>query len=79
MNSDYVYWLRLKGLSIEDDSATLRLMYSKSKRIGQHERLYDIRRRKTFGPGKYHASTTIGVYTNKNFVKGWRGVNPVNP
>lgn len=77
--ADYFIWLRLRDLGPEDDNERLRLAWSKSKRRGNHQQILDRRRRKMFGPGKYYAATSAGVFLNKNFVKGWRGINPKNP
>ena len=77
--ADYHAWLRLRDLGTEDDTPKNRAHYAKSKRKGKHTAILDRRRRKMFGPGRFHASTQAGWYLNKNFVKGWGGVNPANP
>lgn len=76
--ADYVAFLRLKGLSAEDDSEQLQKTYLQSKKIGKFCRLLDIKRRQEFGPGKFHGSQPATVYLNRRFVKGWRGVNAAN-
>lgn len=77
--ADYHAWLRLRDLSPEDDKPRLRHLWSQSKRRGKHALLLDRKRRRMFGPGKFYAASPTGWYLNKNFVKGWGGVNPVNP
>lgn len=76
---DYYCWLRLRGLGREDDSELLRTRYGKSRRKGKHQAILDRRRRRDFGPGKYHAASPSGWHLNKCFVKGWCGVNPGQP
>lgn len=80
---DFCIWLRLSQVSWDEYSLdSLEWLFrdwSKSKRIGKHRGILDRRRRKTFGPGRYHASSSAGVFLNKNFVKGWRGINPRQP
>ncbi len=73
---DYAVWLRLQEI---EDSETARKHYAKLSGKRDHCRILDQRRRKTFGPGRFHASTSAGVFLNRKFVKGWRGVNPENP
>lgn len=77
--ADYIAFLRLKGLSAEDDSELLQQKYLQSKKIGKFCRLLDIKRRKEFGPGKFHGSQSATVYLNRKFVKGWGGVNAACP
>lgn len=76
---DYYCWLRLQDLGPEDDRPTYRITWSRSGRRGRHQEAIDRRRRRLFGPGKYWAPTSAGVFLNKTFVKGWRGINPRNP
>ena len=80
---DFCLWLRLRDCSAPETPIALLERYfhqwSKSKRIGKHQQIMDRRRRKTFGPGRYHASTPAGVFLNRSFVKGWGGVNPRRP
>lgn len=81
--SDFQSWWRLKGLCpLDFDAATVNRKFqdwSRSKRRGKHCGILDRKRRKEFGPGRYHAATCAGLYLNKRFVKGWGGVNPDNP
>lgn len=83
LSGDYAAWLRLKDLSwCELDRTQLDRYFqqwTKSKRKGKHQRVVDRRRRDAFGPGRFWAPTSAGVFLNKNFVKGWGGINPVNP
>lgn len=74
--ADYHCFLRYNDW--EHSPSTLK-DWQRSKRKGKFGRLLDRQRRRKFGPGKYYAASPTGVYLNKNFVKGWRGVNPVNP
>ena len=81
---DYWCWLRLQDLDgWEDDTPARRQAYLRSRRRGKccavWDRKRDRIRRRECGPGKFHASSPTGWYLNKNFVKGWRGVNPANP
>lgn len=81
--SDFQAWLRLKSLCpLDYDLEPLTRMFkewSRSRRRGKHSDIVNKKRRKEFGPGKFHASSSAGVYLNKMFVKGWRGINPANP
>lgn len=81
--SDFYAWLRLRDCCpLDYDVPTLTRYcreWSRSGRRGRHDRALDRRRRRQFGPGKYWAPTSAGVYLNKQFVKGWRGINPANP
>jgi len=83
LSSDFYAWIRLKSLGVDDLSEGLFLKllqgYSKSKRQGKNLETLNRRRREEFGPGKYWAPTPAGQYLNRNFVKGWGGVNPKNP
>ncbi len=72
------YWSFLRYKDWEHGPGTVK-DWQRSKRKGKFARLVDSRRRKLFSPGKYHAASPTGVYLNKNFVNGWRGINPVNP
>lgn len=80
---DFQIWFRLKDCCPLDYSRDSLERYfkewSRSKRRGKHRDILDRKRRKKFGPGKFHAATSAGVFLNKNFVKGWRGINPKNP
>lgn len=80
---DFQIWLRLKDCShLDFDRNVLDRFFkewSRSKRRGKHRGIMDRRRRKEFGPGRFYAATSAGVFLNKKFVKGWRGINPENP
>lgn len=73
---DYYAWLRLREI---EDSELARKHYAKLSGKRDHIKVLDRRRRKTFGPGRFHAATSAGLFLNKKFVKGWGGVNPENP
>jgi hypothetical protein len=85
--SDFVAYLRWSDY--EPDNVTVRrieLAYDRwlvSKSKGNWEakfrRKRDRERRASFGPGRFHAASSSGVFLNKNFVKGWGGINPVRP
>lgn len=81
--SDFQCWLRRYDLSPIDYSYEdlIRLFndWKKSKRRGKWCDILDRKRRRDFGPGRFWAPASAGVHLNKNFVKGWRGINPVNP
>jgi hypothetical protein len=81
--SDFSIWLRLKDCSYLDfDRLFLKRLFkdwSRSKRRGKHSDIMNKKRRKQFGPGKFHAASSAGVHLNKMYVKGWRGINPANP
>jgi hypothetical protein len=83
MDPDFYYFLRCKDFSpddfSDDDLQRLKLDWERSKKKGKFERIYQRKRRQEFGPGKFHAATSTGVFLNKNFVKGWRGINPKLP
>ena len=81
--SDFYYFLRNRGLGKDDfkyeQLGHIFKDWVKSKKRGRFEKIHDVKRRQEFGPGKYWAASPAGVHLNKNFVKGWRGINPVNP
>lgn len=84
---DFYCWLRYDGMSPQDyDAEALERLFNrwnksaaKGKWCEKTDRKRNRERRQQFGPGKYWAPTSTGVHLNKNFVKGWRGVNPKNP
>ncbi len=81
--SDFWSMVRLRGFG--SDECTMAMCerfyqsWNKSKRKGKHGAIVDRKRRKAFGPGRFHAASPSGVFLNRNFVKGWRGVNPRHP
>ena len=88
--SDFYCWLRQRwsaNQSPQDyDYKGLERLFADWKKstvrgtwCAKMDRSRDRKRRKDFGPGKYWAPTSAGVFLNKNFVKGWRGINPANP
>lgn len=83
MASDFQCWMRCRD--IDCDGYPLPILeqffqqWMKSKRRGKWCDVFDRKRRKLFSPGRFWADSPSGVYLNKNYVKGWRGVNPVNP
>ena len=82
--SDFYAWLRTRGLCYLDYPVTyveenLFVEWSRTWRRGRHTEQLDRSRRRKFGPGKYWAPTAGGVFLNKQFVKGWRGINPARP
>ena len=79
MDSDYYWFLLYHDLGPEDDSERLRQDYARSRRKGKFEDIVRRKRRQKNSPGRYYASSIAGMYLNKRFVKGWRGVNPENP
>lgn len=80
---DFQLWLRLRDCCPLDFSApTLERLFqdwTKSRRRGKHRQIMNARRRRDFGPGRFWAATSSGVFLNKQFVKGWRGINPAQP
>ena len=81
--SDFQSWLRIGDFCYLDFDILymdkLFIEWSRSKRRGKHTAIMDRKRREKFGPGRYWAATSSGVFLNKQFVKGWRGINPSNP
>jgi hypothetical protein len=73
---DYRAWLRLRGV---EDSPTARKHYDELSGKRDHQSILNRKRRERYGPGRYWASSSAGVHLNKQFVKGWRGINPANP
>lgn len=83
MDPDFYYFLRCKFLAADtlsdDDLEILRATWEKSAKRGKFEAIFRRKARQRFGPGRFHASSSGGVFLNKRFVKGWRGVNPEQP
>jgi len=83
MDPDFYYFLRCKDLSADELSEVwlkrLEQEWQRSKKKGRYEDIFARKRRQMFGPGRFHAASSAGVYLNKNFVKGWRGINPSQP
>jgi len=81
--ADFYCYLRKDGFGTDDFYRdfleVLYAQWSRSRRRGKHSRPLDRERRSKFGPGKFWADSSAGVYLNKRFVKGWRGINPENP
>ena len=81
--SDFQFFLRYQGFGTDSfDLAGLESMrkdWLKSRRRGKFARLVRQRARRELGPGRFWAWLPAGVYLNREFVKGWRGVNPRNP
>lgn len=86
-SDDFYCWLRYDGMSPQDfDYTALERLFQKwmkssvkGKWCEKTDSKRDRERRKEFGPGKFWAPTSSGLNLNKNFVKGWRGINPKNP
>ena len=81
--ADFYAYLRKGGFGTDDFGYEYLLRIHRrwaiSKRRGKNSTIIDIKRRKQFGPGKYHGASAGTVHLNKNHVKGWRGINPCNP
>lgn len=84
---DFVAYLRWSDYEL--DAVTTRMLESAYRRWlttaskGNWEekcrKKLNRERRLKFGPGRFWASSPSGIFLNKNFVKGWGGVNPARP